>query len=313
MPNNLINKIISFTTIIFLSGGCIPFSKETPKDNLPDTVSITLPESSKHFVNRFPENYAGPSDDSEFFNVNQYEIDFNQEKTVVFEHGKHTFKIPHVSSITAYEDGSHNPFLGVDEFDMFSGLGKSSNISDEEARQNFYNLIRQMHQAGWTDLISRSAPRIKHDRKNAAAFFEVENSRIKAKPIIGIPAAIELTPEEWKKLPNLAQIGTLYAEGVLVEFMLGKDNSEQYRDQYGNGQYALQITVKAYWDFLRLHVQEEFGKPGYREALDKELRLRAKERKQMEDKARAEGFEIDESYQDPPVPPLIALPRDGSR
>ena len=313
MPNNLINKIISFTAIIFLSGGCIPFSKETPKDNLPDTVSITLPESSKHFVNRFPENYAGPSDDSEFFNVNQYEIDFNQKKTVVFEHGKHTFKIPHVSSITAYENRSHNPFLGVDEFDMFSGLGKSSNISDEEARQNFYNLIRQMHQAGWTDLISRSAPRIKHDRKNAAAFFEVENSRIKAKPITGIPTAIELTPEEWKKLPNLAQIGTLYAEGVLVEFMLGKDNSEQYRDQYGNGQYVLQITVKAYWDFLRLHVQEEFGKPGYREALDKELRVRAKERKQMEDKARAEGFKIDESYQDPPVPPLIALPRDGSR
>ena len=28
MPNNLINKIISFTAIIFLSGGCIPFSKE---------------------------------------------------------------------------------------------------------------------------------------------------------------------------------------------------------------------------------------------------------------------------------------------
>lgn len=172
MPNNLINKIISFTTIIFLSGGCIPFSKETPKDNLPDTVSITLPESSKHFVNRFPENYAGPSDDSEFFNVNQYEIDFNQEKTVVFEHGKHTFKIPHVSSITAYEDGSHNPFLGVDEFDMFSGLGKSSNISDEEARQNFYNLIRQMHQAGWTDLISRSAPRISTTVKMPPPFLK---------------------------------------------------------------------------------------------------------------------------------------------
>ena len=313
MPKNWINKIILFTAIILLSGGCIPLSKETPKDNLPDTVSITLPESSKHFVNRFPENYAGPSDDSEFFNVNQYEIDFNQKKNVVFEHGKHTFKIPHVSSITAYENRSHDPFLGVNQFDMFSDLGKSSNVSDEEARQNFYNLIRQMHQAGWTDLISRSAPRIKHDRKNAAAFFEVEGGRIKAKPITGIPTAIELTPEEWKKLPNLAQIGTLYAEGVLVEFMLGKDGSEQYRDQYGNGQYALQITVKAYWDFLRLHVQEEFGKPGYREALDKELRLRAKERKQMEDKARAEGFEIDESYQDPPVPPLIALPRDGSR
>lgn len=313
MPKNWINKIILFTTIILLSGGCIPLSKETPKDNLPDTVSITLPESSKHFVNRFPENYAGPSDDSEFFNVNQYEIDFNQKKNVVFEHGKHTFKIPHVSSITAYENRSHDPFLGVNQFDMFSDLGKSSNVSDEEARQNFYNLIRQMHQAGWTDLISRSAPRIKHDRKNAAAFFEVEGGRIKAKPITGIPTAIELTPEEWKKLPNLAQIGTLYAEGVLVEFMLGKDGSEQYRDQYGNGQYALQITVKAYWDFLRLHVQEEFGKPGYREALDKELRLRSKERKQMEDKARAAGFEIDESYQDPPAPPLIALPRDGSR
>ena len=159
MPNNLINKIISFTAIIFLSGGCIPFSKETPKDNLPDTVSITLPESSKHFVN------------SEFFNVNQYEIDFNQKKTVVFEHGKHTFKIPHVSSITAYENRSHNPFLGVNQFDMFSDLGKSSNVSDEEARQNFYNLIRQMHQAGWTDLIYLSDPRIKRDRKNAAAFL----------------------------------------------------------------------------------------------------------------------------------------------
>ena len=98
-----------------------------------------------------------------------------------------------------------------------------------------------------------------------------------------------------------------------MEFMLGKDDSEQYRDQYGNGQYALRITISAYWDFLRLYAQEEFGKPSYREALDKQFCLLAKERKKMEDKARAEGFEIDESYQDPPVPPLIALPRDGSR
>ncbi len=313
MSKNWINKIISFTAIIFLSGGCIPFSKEKPKDNLPDTVSITLPESSKHFVNRFPENYAGPSDDSEFFNVNQYEIDFNQKKTVVFEHGRHTFKIPHVSSITAYENGSHNPFLGIDEFDIFSSLGKSSNVSDEEARQHLYNLIRQMHQAGWTDLIYLSDPRIKRDRKNAAAFFELEDGWNKEKTIASVPTTIELTPEEWKKLPNLAQIGRLYAEGVLVEFMLGKDDSEQYRDQYGNGQYALRITISAYWDFLRLYAQEEFGKPSYREALDKQFRLLAKERKKMEDKARAEGFEIDESYQDPPVPPLIALPRDGSR
>lgn len=80
MSKNWINKIISFTAIIFLSGGCIPFSKEKPKDNLPDTVSITLPESSKHFVNRFPENYAGPVGDASFFNVNPYEIYFNQEK-----------------------------------------------------------------------------------------------------------------------------------------------------------------------------------------------------------------------------------------
>lgn len=313
MPKNWINKIISFAAIILLSGGCIPLSKETPKDNLPDTVSITLPESSKHFVNRFPENYEGSVGDASFFNVNPYEIYFNQEKTVVFEHGKHTFKIPHINNITAYENGSHNPFLGIHKFLIFSGLGKSSNVSDEEARQNFYNLIRQMHQAGWTDLISRSEPRIKHERKNAAAFFELEDDWIKEKPVAGIPTAIELTPEEWKKLPNLAQLGSLYADGVSVEFMLGKDDSEQYRDQYGNGQYALQITIEAYWDSLRLYAQEEFGKPSYREALDKQFRLLAKERKKMEDKARAEGFEIDESYQDPPVPPLIALPRDGSR
>ena len=89
----------------------------------------------------------------------------------------------------------------------------------------------------------------------------------------------------------------------LLEFMLGKDDSEQYRDQYGNGQYALRITISAYWDFLRLYAQEEFGKPSYREALEKQFRCLAKERKYREDKG----------YQDPPIPPLVELPRDGSR
>ncbi len=49
------------------------------------------------------------------------------------------------------------------------------------------------------------------------------------------------------------------------------------------------------------------------EDLDKQLRLQTEERKLMEGKARATGFEIDESYQNPPLPPLIELPCDGSR
>ena len=47
--------------------------------------------------------------------------------------------------------------------------------------------------------------------------------------------------------------------------------------------------------------------------LDKRLRLRTEERKLMEDKALVTGFEIDKSYQNPPLPPLIELPRDSSR
>ncbi|SUA36511.1 Uncharacterised protein [Neisseria zoodegmatis] len=287
--------------------------QEHQKDNLPETVSITFPESAQHFSQRFIENYQGPPADAEFFNVNVHPVHFNSEKTILFEHGKHTFKLPYVGMINAYEDSGHRPFLGISDYVIYANLGKASNVSDEEARQNFYSLVKQMHQAGWRDLIYRSEPRIKRNRKNAAAFFEIEDGWLNEKWTSGIPTTIELTAEEWKKLPHRARLGDLYADGVIVSFSLGKDDSDQYRDKYGNGQYALVVTIEAYWNRVRLIATEEFGKPTYNDALNKQFKSYAIYRKMDEDKARAQGFEIDESYQDPPIPPLIELPRDGSR
>ncbi|WP_082402980.1 hypothetical protein [Neisseria sp. 74A18] len=311
----MFKKILIYllTMTVGLLGACKPMQQEPQKDTLPETVSITLPESAQHFSQRFIENYQGPPADAEFFNVNVHPVYFNSEKTVLFEHGKHTFKLPYVGMINAYEDSGHKPFLGISDYVIYADLGKASNISDEEARQNFYRLIRQMHQAGWRDLIYRSEPRIKRNRKNAAAFFEIEDGWLNEKWTSGIPTTIELTAEEWKKLPHRARLGDLYADGVIVSFSLGKDDSEQYRDKYGNGQYALVVTIEAYWNQVRLNAQEQFGKPTYNDALNKQFKSHAIYRKMEEDKARAQGFEIDESYQDPPIPPLIELPRDGSR
>ncbi|KPN74029.1 hypothetical protein AKG43_04995 [Neisseria sp. 74A18] len=315
MHTTMFKKILIYllTMTVGLLGACKPMQQEPQKDTLPETVSITLPESAQHFSQRFIENYQGPPADAEFFNVNVHPVYFNSEKTVLFEHGKHTFKLPYVGMINAYEDSGHKPFLGISDYVIYADLGKASNISDEEARQNFYRLIRQMHQAGWRDLIYRSEPRIKRNRKNAAAFFEIEDGWLNEKWTSGIPTTIELTAEEWKKLPHRARLGDLYADGVIVSFSLGKDDSEQYRDKYGNGQYALVVTIEAYWNQVRLNAQEQFGKPTYNDALNKQFKSHAIYRKMEEDKARAQGFEIDESYQDPPIPPLIELPRDGSR
>ncbi|SUA35943.1 Uncharacterised protein [Neisseria zoodegmatis] len=315
MHTTMFKKILIYllTMTVGLLGACKPMQQEPQKDNLPETVSITLPESAQNFSQRFVENYQGAPADAEFFNVNVHPVYFNSEKTVLFEHGKHTFKLPYVGMINAYEDSGHRPFLGISDYVIYTGLGKASNVSDEEARQNFYGLIRQMHQAGWRDLISTTAPRIKMNRKNAAAFFGMEDGYFRVKTITGIPTAIELTPEEWKQLSNLSDIGTLYADGVVVSFRLGKDKDEQYRDKYGNGQYALVVTIEAHWNRVRLNAQEEFGKPTFNDAVKKKYQTYAMIRKLEEDKARAQGFEIDESYQDPPIPPLIELPRDGSR
>ncbi|UOO75878.1 hypothetical protein LVJ85_07385 [Neisseria sp. Dent CA1/247] len=310
----MFKKILIYllTMTVGLLGACKPMQQEPQKDTLPETVSITLPESAQHFANRFT-GYIDDESPGEPYSLTNYSATFASEKTVLFEHGVHSFRLPYVAIIKLYEDGKQQPFLGIDEFKIFAGLGKTSNISDEEARQNFYRLVKQMHQAGWRDLISTTAPRIKMNRKNAAAFFGMEEGYFRIKPITGIPTTIELTPDEWKQLSNLADIGTLYADGVVVSFVLGKDNDEQYRDKYGNGQYALVVTIEAHWNRVRLNAQEEFGKPTFNKAVKKKYQTYAMIRKLEEDKARAQGFEIDESYQDPPIPPLIELPRDGSR
>ncbi|OSI14685.1 hypothetical protein BV912_12405 [Neisseria dumasiana] len=310
MPKYFAYSVLLIMTA-FLLGACKPMQQEPTKDTLPETVSITLPESARHFANRFT-GYIDDESPGEPYSLISYSTTFQPEKTVLFEHGKYSFKLPYVGSITAYEF-DRKPFLGISDYVIYTGLGKTSNVSDEEARQNFYGLIREMHQAGWRDLISTSAPRIKMNRKNAAAFFGMEEGYFRIKPITGIPTTIELTQEEWKQLSNLADIGTLYADGVVVSFRLGKDNDEQYRDKYGNGQYALVVTIEAYWNRVRLNAQEEFGKPAFNDAVKKKYQTYAMIRKLEEDKARGQGFEIDESYQDPPIPPLIELPRDGSR
>ncbi|WP_253247043.1 hypothetical protein [Neisseria dumasiana] len=311
MLKYFVYPVLSMMTVIFLLGACKPMQQEPATDTLPETVSITLPESAQHFANRFV-GYIDDESPGEPYSLTSYSATFQSEKTVLFEHGKYSFKLPYVGSITAYEF-DRKPFLGISDYVIYADLGKASNISDEEARQNFYRLIRQMHQAGWRDLIYRSEPRIKRNRKNAAAFFEIEDGWLNEKWTSGIPTTIELTAEEWKKLPHRARLGDLYADGVIVSFSLGKDDSDQYRDKYGNGQYALVVTIEAYWNQVRLNAQEQFGKPTYNDALNKQFKSYAIYRKMDEDKARAQGFEIDESYQDPPIPPLIELPRDGSR
>ncbi|KPN74176.1 hypothetical protein AKG43_04270 [Neisseria sp. 74A18] len=311
MPKYFLYLISLIMTIIFLLGACKPMQQQPQKDTLPETVSITLPESAQHFANRFT-GYIDDESPGEPYSLTRYSATFAPEKTALFEHGKYSFKLPYVGSVTAHEY-NQEPFLGIHKLIIYADLGKTSNISDEEARQNFYRLVKQMHQAGWRDLISPVDSRIQMNRKNAAAFFGMEDGYFRVKPITGIPTTIELTPAEWKQLSHLSNIGTLYADGVVVSLRLGKDNDEQYRDKYGNGQYALMVTIEAYWNQVRMDAQEEFGKPTFNDAVKKKYQTYAMIRKLEEDKARAQGFEIDESYQDPPIPPLIELPRDGSR
>ncbi|KPN74045.1 hypothetical protein AKG43_04990 [Neisseria sp. 74A18] len=311
MLKYVVYPVLSMMAVIFLLGACQPMQQEPAKDTLPETVSITLPESAQHFANRFV-GYIDDESPGEPYSLTSYSATFQSEKTVLFENGQYSFKLPYVGSITAYEF-DRKPFLGISDYVIYTNLGKASNVSDEEARQNFYRLVKQMHLAGWRDLISPVDSRIQMNRKNAAAFFGMEDGYFRVKPITGIPTTIELTPDEWKQLSHLSNIGTLYADGVVVSFRLGKDNDEQYRDKYGNGQYALVVTIEAYWNQVRMDAQEEFGKPAFNDAVKKKYQTYATIRKLEEDKARAQGFEIDESYQDPPIPPLIELPRDGSR
>ncbi|WP_244895175.1 hypothetical protein [Neisseria dumasiana] len=55
MHTTMFKKILIYllTMTVGLLGACKPMQQEPQKDTLPETVSITLPESAQHFANRF--------------------------------------------------------------------------------------------------------------------------------------------------------------------------------------------------------------------------------------------------------------------
>jgi len=222
--------------------------------------------------------------------VDFYSLDWKPSTpgTVTFEHGKHTFEIENVLGVMGTQDAGY-PEEGMSELDITAGITAPEFISHDEARQQMFAILQRILQAGWQITIPRSRPRLRG--KDMLNYLFNEKSTT-------LDATYVPTFEEWM----LIESGTrwaFYADHVFLEVNFTREHT--LTDPTKPGAYLIGFNLKNEAEHFRGYVGPD-NRKRWKELLPAELAKLIPMRAEAEAKMRAKGVQIDETYQDPPVP-----------
>jgi hypothetical protein len=252
--------------------------------------SIWLGESGNDWAKRYPDKL---NVDHQPAGIYFYKMDWERPRgIVVIEHGKYSFKIDDVLGVMGTYDPD-NPHEGIFNIDVMSGLS----VPDpglgphDEARLKTYAILERIQKAGWKILTPLSEPRLRGKERLHYALNDLG-------AYIGLDLTYKPSLEEWMRIENLTD-WNFYADHQYLKVHFQRDSS--FLDPTKPGAYLLSFELISETEEFRGYVESEFRKT-YKEKLPNELAGLAKSRLEAETKLKAQGIQIDESYEDPPLP-----------
>ena len=231
----------------------------------------------------------------------------NKPGILRFEHGKYSFEIPNAYTVMGYEDLTLFPADKMQHFTTAFGLERS--MTHTEARDWILGYLRGLEAKGWRVATHRDSGRLDYKQRWQYA--------LKNQGSFSYPPPLNYTPtlEQWMQ----ADWGwMLYADGVWIHFYYFRD-PERMNPQ-GEGGYFMNIDFDSELDQLResVYSKERYKKtledsgdpikksdemaPRWKEFLPDVFTYFKKSRADDEKRLRKEGWKIDETYQDPPIP-----------
>ena len=221
--------------------------------------------------------------------INFYKMRWTTDRygAVKIEHGMHGFKVDNVLSLSGTEDTEtlQDGFLF---FNISAVITPTDTISHLEARDAMMRMLRTLQQAGWRRYIYRAEPRVKSRSSLLHAYADNLN---------GLDLNYVPTLQEWMRLGEKAN-WYLYADGAYLTMQFMRDETRMHPDQ--PGAYLLTFELKTEAEDTKGYFAPD-DKKRWKELWPARNSALQQERAAAEVKARAQGLEIDTTYQDPPI------------
>ena len=249
---------------------------------------VHLGEQGEAFAKRYPGQVRINRQPA---GLDFYRIDWNApaKGVVIFEHGKHTFTVENALDVSGYQNIDF-PKEGMPELDITVGITGPNGIAHDEARQQMFAVLQRILQAGWKVFIQRDDPRL---RGKDALNYVLTTSSASSLDATYLP-----TFEEWMRIESMTN-WFFYADHIYLKVSFTREHT--LIDPTKPGAYLIDFNFQNEAEHFRGYVGSD-NRKRWKELLPAELAKLVPMRAEAEAKMRAKGVQIDDTYQDPPVP-----------
>jgi len=251
-----------------------------------ETIKIILDEDEKDYRKRFMDGF---SLDTHKTGLKYYKIRLKESNHIELIAGDSSVTFDYPLSVNIAID----ELKKVNDFDFSLGLSPADTMTNEEARDVIYKILKQLTDAGWKRYISGDYVRI----SGAEVIKHKKDSMLSGTP--DLDEKYVLSWEEWFSMPNYLWSFYYKDKGFLTVRLLREGVSRSFMQKDG---FLLSIEVESVENSLRNNVRvlegekrEEWKKLWLKE-LDRTKNFRLKN----EEKAIKAGCHIDYTFEDAP-------------
>ena len=279
----------------FLILGCQPsFTSKSPnKTPMPQSIDIEIGESPQALVRRYGKAVDVDNKNEQAHGMTFYAVDWpdSSQGTVVIKNQKSELRLYTVLGVL----GSFNNAYaeeGIYDYSISLGIPPRNNVTHDQARLQFHDMLKRIQQAGWTRWIYPENPRL----PGVEAF---RYRLVKDQGVDSLDAGYVPSLEEWMKLPDMTS-WRFYLNGVYMDVQMSRDSKRMKVDE--PGAYFVKIKLEGYANYWRTAFDEP-DRPHWRELFPELQRRMHAERAKAEQKLKAQGYTIDSNYRNPDETP----------
>lgn len=279
------------TLAALLVMGCQPSStsKSSSKMVMQQSIEIEIGESAQALIGRYGKVVDVDNKNEQAYGVTFYGVDWpeSSQGTVVIKNQKSEVRLDTALGVSGSFDKAHAE-EGIYDYSISLGIPPRNNVTHDQARLQFYEMLKRIQQAGWKRWIYPENPRL--SGTEAFRYRLVKDQGVDSLDPEYVPGL-----EDWMKLPDMTS-WRFYLNGVYMDVQMSRDSTRMKVDE--PGAYFVKIKLEGYANFWRNAFNEQ-DRPHWRDLFPGLQRQMRAERASSEQKLNAQGYSVDTSYHNP--------------
>ncbi|MCP1170814.1 hypothetical protein [Ralstonia chuxiongensis] len=256
---------------------------------MPQSIEIEIGESPQALIGRYGKAVDVDNKNEQAYGVTFYGVDWpdSSQGTVVIKNQKSEVRLDTALGVSGSFDKAHAE-EGIYDYSISLGIFPRNNVTHDQARLQFYEMLKRIQQAGWKRWIYPENPRL-------AGAEAVRYRLVKDQGVDSLDPEYVPGLEDWMKLPDMTS-WRFYLNGVYMDVQMSRDSTRMKVDE--PGAYFVKIKLEGYANFWRNAFNEQ-DRPHWRDLFPGLQRQMRAERASSEQKLNAQGYSVDTSYHNP--------------